>query len=107
MPEPYPFPELPTESFRPDPTMEVICLYRRGDVEILITPPCRESNFISFVFRGNQEISRFALVVDDAGEVVPIWEDGKVTTLDEITALVIRAAIGSEDYEKFKPAAAV
>jgi len=86
--------------FEPDPEMGTVRLGFAGDTPLFITPPCKESNFISFIFHGSREVARFALAVDDDGKLIAIMENGKVTTMKEIQVLAFRIVLGSERYEK-------
>jgi len=104
MPEPYPFPDAPKNrdvKFL-NPELSPVSLGLDGETPIIITPPCKETNYIGFIFQGNRELLRFALIVDDEMQAVPILEDGKVTTLEAIKNVAFKVVLGGERYEKLK-----
>lgn len=102
MPEPYPFPKVP-EQFSNirflDKRMQPIALEYTGAPPLIATPPISETNHVGFFFSGETEVFRWALIVNDAGEVVPITEDGKVAAMDDLLKLAFKIAMGTEAYE--------
>ena len=104
MPEPYPFPEMPTTSYITDPRdpgQRPVVLGVQGDIPIIVTPPGWWSNGIMFVLHGNRQLARYALIKLDNGEQGIIGEDGKVVDMEDLVQLVLRLAIGSERYEAY------
>jgi hypothetical protein len=104
MPEPYPFPRLPGEFCTIrflNKRLQPVQLGFAGDIPVVMTPPIKATNFISFFFKGETEVFRWALVTDDSGKVVPITEDGKVTPMNELVKIAFRIAMGTEAYERF------
>lgn len=101
MPEPYKFPELPSESFDIKLEMAPVRLTCTDRPDVVITPPAEESNWIGFVIVNGKEMLRFAFVIGDDEKMVCILEDGKAINPKHLADIACKIAVGSEIWEKY------
>jgi hypothetical protein len=101
MPEPYKFPELPSESFDIKGEIKPVRITCTGRPDVIITPPCEAYNQIGFAIVNGKEMLRFAFVIGDDEEMVCILEDGKAINPKQLADIACRIAVGSEIWEKY------
>jgi hypothetical protein len=103
MPEPYKFPDMPSESFVPKwEGMSPIRITCTDRPDVLIIPPCKGANWIGFAFVHGKEVLRFAFTVDDNMKMVCILEDGKPINPKELAAIACKISFGTENWEKLR-----
>lgn len=102
MPEPYRFPDLPSESFSIKSELEPVRITCTGRPDVFITPPCESSNQIGFAFVNGKEVLRFAFIVDDEMKLACILEDGKVIDAKNLADIACKISFGTELWEKLQ-----
>jgi hypothetical protein len=100
MPEPYRFPELPSEPFDIKGEMKPVCITCTGRPDVILIPPCESSNQIGFAIVNGEEMLRFAFVIGDDEKVVCILEDGKVINPKQLADIACKIAVGTEMWSE-------
>ena len=106
MPEPYLFPELPSEILhvKEPKNCTSFAIKRKGFPTVTVTPPLEETNFVSFICRGSEVIAKIAFVLDDDGKPIWIREDGTVidTQTGGHVAMVMKVALTDDEFKEWQ-----